>query len=154
MTNEECLFGVRRVAFSFRTISSEGVLPQSQKIQSFLSKLRFPKSKKALQSYLGFVIYYRNHLPRMAEKLNPFYEVLKSEVPINNTSELKETFGSVNNALNDACQVALKQPIPGKQLVKPTDASFRSAGDALVIEDNPDQKIQSKRKTFAPVAFG
>ena len=35
-----------------------------------------------------------------------------------------------------------------------TDASFRSAGYALMIEDNPDQKIQSKRKTCAPVAFG
>ena len=35
-----------------------------------------------------------------------------------------------------------------------TDASFRSAGYALMIEDNPNQKIQSKRKTYAPVAFG
>ena len=35
-----------------------------------------------------------------------------------------------------------------------TDASFRSAGYALMIEDNPDQKIQSKKKTYAPVAFG
>ena len=48
----------------------------------------------------------------------------------------------------------MKQPIPGKQLVLMTDASFRSAGYALMIEDNPDQKIQSKRKTYAPVAFG
>ena len=31
-----------------------------------------------------------------------------------------------------------------------TDARFRSAGYALMIEDNPDQKIQSKRKTYAP----
>ena len=35
-----------------------------------------------------------------------------------------------------------------------TDASFRSAGYALMVEDNPDQIIQSKRKTYAPVAFG
>ena len=35
-----------------------------------------------------------------------------------------------------------------------TDASFRGAGNALMVEDNPDQKIQSKRKTDAPVAFG
>ena len=35
-----------------------------------------------------------------------------------------------------------------------TDASFRSAGYALMIEDNPDQKIQSKRKMYSPVAFG
>ena len=90
----------------------------------------------------------------MAEKLNPFYKLLKAEVPINITSELKETFDSVNKALSDACELALKQPIPGKQLVLMTDASFRSAGYALMIEDNPDQKIQSKRKTYAPVAFG
>ena len=35
-----------------------------------------------------------------------------------------------------------------------TDASFRSAGYALMVEDNLDQKIQSKRKTFAPLVFG
>ena len=90
----------------------------------------------------------------MAEKLNPFYKLLKTEVPINITSELKETFDSVNKALSDACELAWKQHIPGQQLVLMTDASLRSAGYALMIEDNPDQKIQSKRKTYAPVAFG
>ena len=90
----------------------------------------------------------------MVEKLNPFYKLLKSEVPNNTTSELKETFDSVNRALSDACELALNQPIPGKQLVLMTDGSFRSAGYALMIEDNPDQKIKSKRKTYAPVAFG
>ena len=90
----------------------------------------------------------------MAEKLNPFYKLLKAEVPINITSEMKEIFDSVNKALSDAFQLALKQPIPGKQLVLMTDASFRSASYAPMIEDNPDQKIQTKRKTFAPVAFG
>ena len=75
-------------------------------------------------------------------------------MPINITSELKEKFNSVNEAVSDACELALKQPIPGKQLVLKTDASLRSAGFALVIEDNPDQKIQSKRNTYAPEAFG
>ena len=90
----------------------------------------------------------------MSEKLNPFYKVLKTESPISITSELKEIFDSVNKALSDACQLALKQHIPGKQLVLTTDVSFRSAGYGRMIEDNPDQKIQSKRKTYAPVAFG
>ena len=128
--------------------------PQSHKFQNFLSKLRFPKSKKALQRYLSFVNYYRNYIPRRAEKLYPFYKHLKAEVPINITSELKETFDSVNKALTDACKLALKHHIPGKQLVLMTDASFRSAGYAVMIEDNSDQKIQSKRKTYAPIAFG
>ena len=90
----------------------------------------------------------------MTEKGNPLYKLLKTEVPIIITSELIETFDSVNKVLSDACELALKQPIPGKQLVLMTDASFRSAGYALMIEDNPDQNIQSKRKTYAPVAFG
>ena len=154
LTVEKCHFGVRQVEFLGRTNSPEGISPQSRKIHNCLDNLRFPKSKKALQRYLGFVNYYRNYFPRMAEKLNPFYKLLKTEVPINITSELKESFDSVNKALSDACQLALKQPILGKQLVLMTDASFKSAGYVLMIEDNPDQKIQSKRKTYAPVAFG
>ena len=154
LTIEKCHFGVRQLEFLGRTISPEGISPQARKVQNFPDKLRFPKSKKALQRYLGFVNYYRIYIPRMAEKLNPFYKLLKTEVPINITSEMKETIDSVNKSLSDACEIALKQPIPGKQLVLMTDASFRSAGFALMIEDNPDQKIQSKRKTFALVAFG
>ena len=127
---------------------------QARKIQTFCDKLRFPKSKKTLQRHLGFVNYYKNYIPRTAEELNPFYKLIKTEVPINITSELKETFDSVNKALSDACELALKQPIPGKQLILMTDSSSRSDGYALMIEDNPDQKIQSKRKTYSPVAFG
>ena len=117
LTIEKCHFGVRQVEILGGTISPEGISPQARKIQSFLDKLRFPKSKKALKRYLGFVKYYRNYIPRMAEKLNPFYKLPKTEVPINITLELKETFDSVNKAFSDACELALKQPIPGKQLV-------------------------------------
>ena len=114
----------------------------------------FPKSKNALQRYLGFVNYYGNYIPRLAENLDPFYKLLKTEVPINITSEMQETFNSVSKALSDACELALKQPFPGKQLLLMPDANFRNAGYALMIEDNPDQKVQSKRKTYAPVALG
>ena len=125
LTIEKCHFGVRQFEFLGRTISPEGISPQARKIQNFLDKLRFPKPKKALQRDLGFVNLYRYWFPRMAEKLNPFYKLLKTEVPINITSKLKETFDSVIKALSDACELALKQPIPGKQLVLMTDASFK-----------------------------
>ena len=150
LTIEKCHFGVRQVEFLGGTISPEGNSPQARKNQNFLDKLRFPKSKKALQRYPGSVKFYKNCIPSMAEKLNPIYKMLKTEVPNNITLELKETFDSVNKALSDACELALKQPIPGKQLVLMTDASFRSAGYALMIEGNPDQKKKSKRKTYAP----
>ena len=150
LTIEKCHFEVRQVEFLGRTVSSKGVTSQSHKIQNFLSKLRFPKSKKALQRYPGFKNYYKKYIPRMARKLNPFYKLLKAEVPINITSELKEIIDSVTKTLSDACELALKQPIPGKQLVLVTNASFRSAGYALMIEDNPDQESNQKWKLTHP----
>ena len=49
LTIEKCHIGVRQFEFLGRTISTEGVSPQSHKIQNFLNKLSFSKSKKALQ---------------------------------------------------------------------------------------------------------
>ena len=90
LTIEKCDFGVTQFEFLGRTISSGvGVSPQSFKIQNSISKLRFPKSKKVLRRYLGSVNYNRKYIPRMAEMPNPFYKLLKEEVPININSHLK-----------------------------------------------------------------
>ena len=72
---------------------------------------------------------------------------MKTEVTINITSEVKEIFDSVNKTLSEAREIVLKQPILGKQLVLMTDDSFRKAGHALMIENKPNHKIHSKRKT-------
>ena len=77
LTIEKWNFGVRQVEFLGRTISQQGFSPQARKLQNFLDKLRFPKSKKALKRYLGFMNYYRNYNPRMAEIPNPFFKLLK-----------------------------------------------------------------------------
>ena len=55
LTIEKCHFGVRQLEFLGRTISPEGISAQARKIQNFLDKLRFPKSKKASEkSSAGF----------------------------------------------------------------------------------------------------
>ena len=70
--------------------------PQSEKVKQFLHKLNFPKSKKALQRYIGFLNYYRNYIPRLSEKLSPFFKLLKetSQFCIPNT--VLETFNELN----------------------------------------------------------
>ena len=66
---EKWKFRVRQVEVLGRTISPEWISPEARKTQNSLDKVRFPESKKALQRYLGFVNYYRNYIPRMAENL-------------------------------------------------------------------------------------
>ena len=120
--------------------------PQDHKIQKFLANVRCPKSKKQVQRYIGFVNYYRNYIPRLSEKLLGFYELLKADKQIKITEELLDRYKAIN--------AALKQPLTGRQYVLMTDASFRASGYALLIEEDNDKKINSKKKTFAPVAFG
>ena len=63
-------------------------------------------------------------------------------------------FSEINECLDRCCQLALRQPLPGKQLVLMTDASFQAAGYALLKGDDPNQKYTSLRKTYAPIAYG
>ena len=51
----KCHFGVQQLDFFGRTISTKGVAPQKQKIAKFLEKVKFQRSKKALQRYNGFL---------------------------------------------------------------------------------------------------
>ena len=82
------------------------------------------------------------------------YELLKADAKITISEELVDNFKAINASLAEACGLALRQPVAGKQYVLMTDASFRASGYALMIEENDDKKLLSKRKTFAPVAFG
>ena len=154
LTIEKCHFGVTQVEFLGRTITPNGIAPQDHKITNFLSKIRFPRSKKQVQKYIGFINYYRNYIPRLSEKMIGIYELLKADAKITISEELVDNFKAINASLAEACGLALRQPIAGKQYVLMTDASFRASGYALMIEENDDKKLLSKRKTFAPVAFG
>ena len=122
--------------------------PQDHKIQKFLANVRFPKSKKQVQRYIGFVNYYRNYIPRLSEKLLGFYELLKVDKQIKVTEELLDHYKAINAALAEACGLALKQPITGRQYVLMTDASFRASGYALMIEEENDKKTQLQKENF------
>ena len=154
LTMAKCQFGAKEVQILGRTVSPEGIAPQDQKIQKYLQKLNFPKTKKGLQRYIGFVNYYRNYIPRLSEKIAPFHELIKAEKPITITNEIMNSFTNINKSLDNACGLWLKQPMPNRQYVIMTDANFKNAGYALMIEENPEEKISSVRKTYAPVAFG
>ena len=153
----KCHFGVQEVDFLGRTITTKGVALQKQKITKFLEKVKFLRSKKALQRYIGFLNYYRNYVPRLAERLTPSFQLLKTtdgKAKFQITPDIMKEFKEINEALDRCCQLALRQSIPGKQLVLITDASFQAAGYAVLIEDDPNQKYTSRRKTYAPIAYG
>ena len=136
LTIEKSHFGLTQVDFLGRTITPDGVAPQDQKFKNFLSKVRFSKSKKQVLKYICVVNYYRNYIPHLSEKLIRMYELLKAVAKITISEVLVENFKQVNASLAEACELALRQPVPGKQNVLMTDASFRASGYALIREEN------------------
>ena len=145
LTMHKCHFGAKEIDFLGRTITPQGVKPQKQNVQNFLEKTKFPKSKKALQRYLGFLNYYWNSVPRLSERLAPFHKMLKSDEKVLVSKELVQQFEEINRALDKCCDLALQQHIPNKQTALMTDASFGAAGYAVLIEDDPSQKFTSLR---------
>ena len=65
--------------------------PERSKSQNILSKVRFPKFKKQVQKYIGFVNYYQNYIPRLSEKLIGMYELLKANSKIRISKTLSTT---------------------------------------------------------------
>ena len=78
--------------------------------------MKFPKSKKALQRYLDFPNYYRNYIPRLSEKLTPFFKLLKTDAKVMVTPDLLEPFTDINKTLDRCCELALKQPLLNIQI--------------------------------------
>ena len=98
LTMHKCHFGAKEIDFLGRTITPEGVKPQKQNVQNFVEKTKFPKSKKALLRYLGFLNYYRNYVPRLSERIAPFYKMLKSDEKVLVSKELVQQFEEINRA--------------------------------------------------------
>ena len=69
-------------------------------------------------------------------------------------TNLVEDFTYLKKRLENSCQLSLRQPLKDKQLIVMSDASFTAAGYAVMIEDDPNQNLQSKRNLYAPLAFG
>ena len=154
LTMHKCHFGATEIDFLGRTITLAGVKPQRPRVQNFLENTKFPKSRKALQRYLGFLNYYWNYILRLSEKLTPFFKLLTKDEKVLVTPDLLEKFTDINKALDRCCELAIKQPLPNKQIALMTDASFSAAGYAVLIEDDLLEKYTSTRKAFAPVAYG
>ena len=55
-------------------------------------------------------------------------------------------FRELNEPLDRCCQLALRQPLPGRKLVLMADASFEAAGSTVLKGDDRNQKTLQHAK--------
>ena len=153
LSMSKCAFGHPKIEFLGRSITTKGIAPLADRIDDFLKKLKLPTSVKSLQRYIGFVQFYRQYIPKLAEKLVPLYRLLQKDVKFAMMQVHKDAIFDINENLARAAKLSLRLPLPDKQLVIMCDASEHAAGYVLLIEDYTESN-DDKKKTYAPVAFG
>ena len=149
----KCAFGHPEIEFLGRSITSKGVAPIEEKLDKFLKNINLPTSVKSLQRYIGFVQFYRQYIPCLAEKLVPLYNFLQKDAKFELTQVHKDAMFDINENLAKAAKMSLRLPLPDKQLVIMCDASEHAAGYVLLIEDYTETN-DGPTKSNAPVAFG
>ena len=156
LTMHKCHLGSTGSDFLGVPVTPEGFKPQKKRVINSLQETKFPKSKKVLHRYLGFLKYYRNYIPRLSEKLVLFFffHLLKNNEKVSVITELVQKFNEINQDLDRCSQLALKQPLPNKQLVLMLNSSFKAAIYAILTENDTNQKFISVKKSYAPIAYG
>ena len=103
LSKAKCAFGHPEIEFLSRSFTTKGIAPIENKIDMFLKNIKQPTSMKSLPGYVGFVQFYRQYIPRLAEKLVPLHKLLQKDVKYELTQIHKHAiFGIKENLANAA----------------------------------------------------
>lgn len=91
------------ITYLGRKITQEGITAVGF-TKPNMTEYVWPKSKRKLQSLIGFINWYREFLPKVSERMFPITEKLKQKTPYSWTIEEKET---IERLFKEICQ----QPI-------------------------------------------
>ena len=156
LSMSKCQFGVKEIRYLGQSITSEGMTPNEDKIQEFLKGISMPNTLRRVQRLVGFFQFFRAYIPNMAEKLMPFYRMMRDKRKIVAEKEHYDALEVLKKALDQACKLTLRLPKANKQYVILADASWYSAGFVLMIEDYNEKKSKDPKHivNYAPVSFG
>ena len=134
LTVKKCEFGVPEIKYLGWTISKAGQGVQKDKIEKQLAHMRMPRSLRQIQKLIGFMNYFKNYIPRLAEKLLPFYRLLQKGERIHTTDEHRKMLNILKDDLRMTMERTMRLPLANKQYVIMSDACDFAAGFVLLIE--------------------
>ncbi|XP_062559853.1 uncharacterized protein K02A2.6-like [Armigeres subalbatus] len=100
LNKDKCIFKVTTLDFLGHTISSEGILPSSKKIEA-LTKFRPPTNQEELRSFLGLVTYIGRFLPDLATTTAPLRELTHSGVKFSWGEDQRQAFEKLIKMIAD-----------------------------------------------------
>ncbi|MBW0573660.1 hypothetical protein O181_113375, partial [Austropuccinia psidii MF-1] len=123
-----CVFHASSVEYLGYVVTSEGLKMDSSKAQQILNWPQ-PKNIKALQSFLGFAIFYRPFIKNYSKKISALTSLLKKDSPFIFNEEALSQFQILKEAFTTA--PILSNFNPSLPAVVETDASDYALGAVL-----------------------
>lgn len=126
---EKTELGKANLTFLGHFISSKGISPPKERIEA-IKAFEKPTSKKQLQRFIGMVNFYHRFYPKMAERLSPLYEILKTDSKsITWTEAASKAFQQLKDDLHT--HIVLQFPSPRGDVRVCTDASGIAVGGTI-----------------------
>ena len=104
-----------QISFLGNTITSEGITPGTKKIEKFLDKNKIPQTVKQVERLFSFTLFFRNFIPKLNEKLLPFYKLLQKDVDFRVQDDHIENFKQIKTDLSKATTTTLRLAKPNQQ---------------------------------------
>jgi hypothetical protein len=146
---EKCKFGMTEVEYLGHVVNSKGVSPSPAKVQAVLD-WPIPTTVTDVRQFLGFVNYYRKHIPKYSQVCKPLYDLTKNESNIEWSVKCQSAFDTLRYAITHAPVLMLPKTGNDAEFVVCTDASQYAAGAVLLQKDESQalRPIAYYAKTF------
>ncbi|VDI01255.1 Hypothetical predicted protein [Mytilus galloprovincialis] len=125
---ETCLDTLRGSQYMSKIVNKDGISIDRKNIDTGTEKWPVPKSKKELESFLGFANYHREHVSHYAALAAPLH-VLTGGKEFKWESEHQDAFNTIKKALTTP--PVLGYPDPNFPFILDTDASENTIGERI-----------------------
>jgi len=147
---EKCEFHSESVKYLGYILSPSGLTMSDDKVK-IIQDWPEPKKVKDIQSFLGFVNFYRRFIFNYSDIVIPLTRLIRKDIPWKFDSSCQDAFNSLKKAFTSAS--ILTHWIPSAQLIVETDASDYALAAILSIvnEDNEVHPVAFHSRTFTVV---
>lgn len=144
---DKCNWFTEQVELLGYVISKDGIAANPKKIKAIMER-DAPRNLRELRSFIGMCNYYRNLIPKFAERAAVLYELLRDGVKYEWTVERGEAFENLRKALVSA--PILRHPDMRQEFILYSDASDEAAGDQLcqTDENGIEYSVDNRSKLF------
>ena len=137
---KKCHLFQKEVKFLGKIVTETGISINPESVET-ITKWPIPKTKRDVESYLGFANYHRDHIKNFAEIAKPLHQIVGSKTDFKWGLEQQTAFLEIQKGLVEAA--TLSYPNPDDTFVLDTDASNKSIGAELSQVQNGKEVVIS-----------